>query len=326
MPGIQGSVISCRTWAAPATTSPPGLRAATGSGSCSTTSHSPSEPAEHAEHASILRRDVIRRSARRPHRRRVRCAYGHLWCRNWCYQGRCCGTRSRVRCRVSRSWPVWTCDDLRLVGLKLILLTVSSAMSLLRLSRREDWWKDAEILMLRHQLAVTLRERSRAPARLTWPDRAWLTLLAGTLSTLPRSCSPTPCPAAWNPARINPGPTRNGCPPAEPRKSHLKAVPVPSRLAYRPADTRSASPTGDTRGDMTAADYIEAAGPTSGRPQFTRWSRGATVPVCCGVGGHRIWSLWVLRNRAGSSGRAVSNLGPFRKPSADEVHALRFER
>jgi transposase len=65
--------------------------------------------------------------------------------------------------------------------LKLIFLTVSSAMSLLRLSRREDWWKDAEILMLRHQLAVALRERPRAPARQTWPDRAWLALLAGTL-------------------------------------------------------------------------------------------------------------------------------------------------
>ena len=82
---------------------------------------------------------------------------------------------------TSRSWPVRTCDDLRLVGLKLIFLTVSSAMSLLRLSRREEWWKDAEILMLRHQLAVALRERPRAAARLTWPDRAWLALLAGTL-------------------------------------------------------------------------------------------------------------------------------------------------
>ncbi|HEX3966304.1 MAG TPA: NUDIX hydrolase [Trebonia sp.] len=38
----------------------------------------------------------------------------------------------------SRSWPLRTCDDLRLVGLKLIFLTVSSAMSLLRLSRREQ--------------------------------------------------------------------------------------------------------------------------------------------------------------------------------------------
>jgi hypothetical protein len=43
--------------------------------------------------------------------------------------------------------------------LKLIFLTVSSAMSRLRLSRREQWWKDAEILMLRHQLAVAPRER-----------------------------------------------------------------------------------------------------------------------------------------------------------------------
>src|SRR5260370_33306415 len=54
-------------------------------------------------------------------------------------------------------------------------------MSLLRLSRREAWWKDTEILMLRHQLAVAQRQRPRVHARLTWPDRAWLALLAGTL-------------------------------------------------------------------------------------------------------------------------------------------------
>jgi len=92
-----------------------------------------------------------------------------------------CRAESRVQCRASRSWPVRTCDDLRLVGLKLIFLTVSSAMSLLRLSGREEWWKDAEMLMLRHQLAVAVRERPRAAARLTWPDRAWLALRAGTL-------------------------------------------------------------------------------------------------------------------------------------------------
>ena len=55
---------------------------------------------------------------------------------------------------AGRGW-----DDLRLVGLKLIYL----------------------ILMLRHQLAVTQRERPRAHSRLAWPDRAWLALLAGTL-------------------------------------------------------------------------------------------------------------------------------------------------
>lgn len=57
----------------------------------------------------------------------------------------------------SRSVRKW--DDLRLVSLKLIFLTVSGAMSLFVLSRREDWWKDAEILMLRHQLAVAQRQR-----------------------------------------------------------------------------------------------------------------------------------------------------------------------
>jgi hypothetical protein len=86
--------------------------------------------------------------------------------------------------RSDGSWPVFSrrpCDDLRLVGLKLIFLIVTRAVSLLGMSRRESWWKDAEILILRHQLAVAQRERPRAHARLTWPDRAWLALLAGTL-------------------------------------------------------------------------------------------------------------------------------------------------
>src|ERR1017187_3826402 len=89
--------------------------------------------------------------------------------------------RSRVRHVAGRSWPRGTCDDLRLVGLNLVFLIVTRAVSLLGLSRRESWWKDAGILMLRHQLAVAEREHPRAHSRLTWPDRAWLALLAGTL-------------------------------------------------------------------------------------------------------------------------------------------------
>jgi hypothetical protein len=84
---------------------------------------------------------------------------------------------------AGRSWPCRTCDDRRLVGLKLVFLIVTRAASLLGLSRRESWSKDAEILMLRHQLAVAEREHPRAHSRLTWPDRAWLALLAGTLPT-----------------------------------------------------------------------------------------------------------------------------------------------
>jgi putative transposase len=66
---------------------------------------------------------------------------------------------------------------------RLIFLIVFRVISVLGLSRRESWWKDAEILMLRHQLAVAQRERPRAHSRLTWPDRAWLALLAGTVPT-----------------------------------------------------------------------------------------------------------------------------------------------
>jgi hypothetical protein len=53
--------------------------------------------------------------------------------------------------------PVWfelAWDDLRLVGLKLMFLVVTRAVSVLGLSRREAWWKDAEILMLRHRTLI----------------------------------------------------------------------------------------------------------------------------------------------------------------------------
>ena len=89
--------------------------------------------------------------------------------------------RACARWPVGRPGPGCACDDLRLAGLKLIFLIVTRAVSLLGLSRREVWWKDAGVLILRHQLAVAHREQPRAHARLTWPDRAWLGLLAGTL-------------------------------------------------------------------------------------------------------------------------------------------------
>jgi hypothetical protein len=67
-------------------------------------------------------------------------------------------------------WFGLTCDDLRLVGLNLIFFVFTRAVSVLGLSRRESWWKDAEILLLQHQLALALRERPRAHSGLTWPD------------------------------------------------------------------------------------------------------------------------------------------------------------
>jgi len=96
---------------------------------------------------------------------------------NLCHLARCSAGRWLFSpAGTARAW-----DDLRLAGLKLIFLVVTRVVSLLGLSRREWWWKDAEILMLRHQLAVAQREQPRAHSRLTWPDRAWLMLLAGTV-------------------------------------------------------------------------------------------------------------------------------------------------
>ena len=53
--------------------------------------------------------------------------------------------------------PARARDDLRIVGLKLIFLIVTRAVSLLGLSPREWWWKDAEILMLRVPLQNSAR-------------------------------------------------------------------------------------------------------------------------------------------------------------------------
>jgi len=97
--------------------------------------------------------------------------------------------RACARWPVGRPAPGCACDDLRLAGLKLIFLIITRAVALPGLSRREMWWKDAEILILRHQLAVAQREQPRAHATLTWPDRAWLALLAGTLPAGRLACA-----------------------------------------------------------------------------------------------------------------------------------------
>jgi putative transposase len=52
----------------------------------------------------------------------------------------------------------------------------------LRLARHEETWKTAEILILRHQLAVLQRRQPRRP-RLDWADRA---LLATLLAVIPK--------------------------------------------------------------------------------------------------------------------------------------------
>src|SRR5450432_1416560 len=67
--------------------------------------------------------------------------------------------------------------------LQFVFLLITRLAAGLQLSRREETWKTAEILILRHQLAVLQRRRLRRP-ELNWADRALLTAL---LSLIPKA-------------------------------------------------------------------------------------------------------------------------------------------
>jgi putative transposase len=69
------------------------------------------------------------------------------------------------------------------VCFRFLYLTVTNLFAWLRLSRREESWKTAEILLLRHQLTVLQRQLDSRP-KITWADRA---LIAVLFDVLPRS-------------------------------------------------------------------------------------------------------------------------------------------
>ena len=64
--------------------------------------------------------------------------------------------------------------------LRFVFLLITRMTSWLRLSRREEVWQTAEILLLRHQLAVLQRRQPRRP-NLDWADRALLATLLGVI-------------------------------------------------------------------------------------------------------------------------------------------------
>ncbi|MCW2938274.1 MAG: hypothetical protein JWN00_1259, partial [Actinomycetia bacterium] len=64
--------------------------------------------------------------------------------------------------------------------LRFVYLLIVSAFSWMRLAHRQGAWKEAEILLLRHQLGVLQRQQVRRP-RLTWADRALIAALAGVI-------------------------------------------------------------------------------------------------------------------------------------------------
>src|SRR6266567_463133 len=67
--------------------------------------------------------------------------------------------------------------------LRFAFLLITRVTTWLRLTQREEAWQTAEILILRHQLAVLQRRQPRRP-HLTWADRA---LLAALLGVIPKA-------------------------------------------------------------------------------------------------------------------------------------------
>jgi transposase len=67
--------------------------------------------------------------------------------------------------------------------LRFVFLLITRVAAGLRLSRREEMWKTAEILILRHQISVLQRRQPPRP-KLDWADRA---LLAALLGVIPKA-------------------------------------------------------------------------------------------------------------------------------------------
>ena len=69
--------------------------------------------------------------------------------------------------------------------LRFVFLLITRVAAGLRLSRREEMWKTAEILILRHQISVLQRRQPRRP-KLDWADRALLAALLGVIPKVRR--------------------------------------------------------------------------------------------------------------------------------------------
>jgi len=68
------------------------------------------------------------------------------------------------------------------VCLRFVFLLATRAVAAVRLSRRDSAWRNAEILLLRHQLAVVQRQLGeRVRPKVSWADRALIALLLGLI-------------------------------------------------------------------------------------------------------------------------------------------------
>src|SRR5260221_11168252 len=97
--------------------------------------------------------------------------------------------RFRTRCGCAVTWPaVWPDEPAaarsRVVSVRLLYLIMIRVFAWLVLLGRSEAWKDAEILVLRHEVAV-LRRRVARP-KPDWADRPVLAARARRLPPLVR--------------------------------------------------------------------------------------------------------------------------------------------
>ncbi len=137
--------------------------------------------------------------------------------------------------------------------LRFVFLLITRVAAGLRLSRREEMWKTAEILILRHQISVLQRRQPRRP-KLHGADRALPAALPGVipearrpqlrlLITRTRSCAGTPTLPAADPAQ-HPG---TG-PAAGPREPRLGVPQDPRRAGRTRHEGRRVYRVGDPQG------------------------------------------------------------------------------
>src|ERR1019366_5625407 len=129
--------------------------------------------------------------------------------------------------------------------LRLVFLLITRVITWLRLSRREEIWKTAEILLLRHQVTVLKRHQARRP-KLNWADRALRTTLFGVIpKRAARGCD------CWSPASPPPKGGGNLADRQNPQLTALRRV----LGRYRPGRTSRRRRRRDHEWDVTPAEW-----------------------------------------------------------------------
>jgi hypothetical protein len=204
----------------------------------------------------------------------------------------------------------------------LTFLLITRVAAWLRLSQREETWKTAEILILRHQLTV-LQQRCPHCPNLNWADRALLATLLGVIPKARRHgmrllvtpdtilrwhrdlvrrrwAAQVHARQGWPP--VDPQEHQGPGPPAGPREPRMGLPPDPRGTGRPGSQARSVNNLGDPQ------DQRHRPRPATGRPDL------AAVPA---LPGRRDPGVRLLHSR---SARRHPGLRPSRDRARHQAH------